>query len=75
MAYGKVRSGLVEIWLWKIYFSLLLVPGSASFPLCCAEESTKDETVLYAGLSIIYLFIFFNRAVPTCTLKVFYEVP
>ena len=26
---GKVRSGLVKIWLWKICFSLL--PGSASF--------------------------------------------
>ena len=33
-------------WLWKLYFSLL--SGSASFSLCCADESTKDEIVLSA---------------------------
>ena len=43
---GKVRSSLVDIWLWKIYFSLL--SGSVSFSLCCTDVSTKDETVLSA---------------------------
>ena len=36
---------------WKFLFPLL--SGSASFPLCCADESTKDETVLSADWLII----------------------
>ena len=37
-------TGLVQIWPWEIYFPLL--SGSASFSLCCADESTGDKTVL-----------------------------
>ena len=34
----KVRSGLIGIFLFS------LPSGSASFPLCCADEFTKNET-------------------------------